>query len=337
MTITKRVRPATAADVAAHAGVSRATVSHILNGREERFPEETRARVRAAAAALDYRPSPAGRTLVTGRSDTIVVVMPDTTVGQNLQDALERLTTDTASIGSNVVLRFAGADPAHTATALIKLRPLAVVDFGSLDAPARRRLAAQGVPTVPNVAAMTKPAGARSGAARDPQAEIADLQVGELTHRGRRQIVYASLADRRPDPYGPARYAGVKAACRRRGLSAPLSIAVPTILDAATAVVRELPADVPLGVAAYNDQVALAVLAAAAQVGRPVPGELAVTGVDATDVGQLWTPRLTTIAVDMQVFVDGVITELLAALAHTDIPRAAAAAPLLRVVTGQTT
>ncbi|GHG14638.1 hypothetical protein GCM10017567_35810 [Amycolatopsis bullii] len=68
-----------------------------------------------------------------------------------------------------------------------------------------------------------------------------------------------------------------------------------------------------------------------------MPDELAVAGVDATDVGQLWAPRLTTIAVDMPVMVDEVIAELLSALTHTGIPRAAASAPLLRVVAGQTT
>src|ERR1700760_1049028 len=91
-------RPATAADVAAHAGVSRATVSHILNGREARFPQVTRDRVRASAATLDYRPSPAGRSLVTGRGDTIVFLMPNTTMEENIQAAVERLIQATAHI-----------------------------------------------------------------------------------------------------------------------------------------------------------------------------------------------------------------------------------------------
>ncbi|MET9973319.1 LacI family DNA-binding transcriptional regulator, partial [Streptomyces sp. NPDC006356] len=302
--MTRAPRPATAADVATRAGVSRATVSHILNGREERFPEETRARVRAAAAELDYRPSPAGRSLVTGRSDTIVVVMPGTTVGQNLQNALEHLGDTAAGMGSNVVLRFAGANPAKTATALMKLRPLAVVDFGSLDRPARSRLAAQGVPTVPDLS------GSPHSQGLGPQQEIAELQVAELTGRGERQIVYASVSDQRLDPYGPGRFAGVKVACERRGLAAPLSVPVPVALDAAMAALSELPQGVPLGVAAYNDQVALAVLAAAARLGLMVPRDLAVVGVDATDVGQLWTPRLTTIEVDMHAFIDGIVAEL---------------------------
>ena len=61
-TSTGSARPATSADVAVHAGVSRSTVSNILNGHDARYPESTRQRVRDAAAALDYRPSLAGRT-----------------------------------------------------------------------------------------------------------------------------------------------------------------------------------------------------------------------------------------------------------------------------------
>ncbi|MEU0743751.1 LacI family DNA-binding transcriptional regulator [Streptomyces sp. NPDC006134] len=323
-------RPATAADVAARAGVSRATVSHILNGREGRFPEETRLRVRAAAEELDYRPSPAGRSLVTGRSDTIVVVMPETTVGQNLQNALEYLGDNAMGLGSNVVLRFAGSDPQKTADALVKLRPLAVVDFGSLDLPARDRLAAQGVPVVPDP-------GARPRRSPGPHEEIGELQVTELTRSGDRQIVYASISDRRTDPYGPGRYAGVSAACERRGLAAPLSVPVPTVLEPAVAVLRELPRQAPLGVAAYNDEVALAVLAAAAHLGWAVPGDLAVVGVDATDVGQLWTPRLTTIEVDMHAFVDTVVDELAIALGQKRPAGRGAGGRMLRVVAGATT
>ncbi|MET9992735.1 LacI family DNA-binding transcriptional regulator [Streptomyces mutabilis] len=324
-------RPATAADVAARAGVSRATVSHILNGREGRFPEETRTRVRMAAEELDYRPSPAGRSLVTGRSDMIVVVMPETTIGQNLQNALEYLSDDAAGLGSNVVLRFAGPDPAKTATALVRLRPLAVVDFGSLDRPARGRLAAQGVPVVPDLD------GSRRRGSRGPHEEIGELQVAALTERGDRQIVYASISDRRTDPYGPGRYAGIEAACRRRGLAVPLSVPVPTRLASATAVLRELPRHGPLGVAAYNDEVALAVLAAAAQSGLTVPDDLAVVGVDATDIGQLWTPPLTTIEVDMQAFVGTVVDELAAALGREAPTGGVKEKRMLRLVPGGTT
>ncbi|MFJ8194112.1 LacI family DNA-binding transcriptional regulator [Streptomyces sp. NPDC096094] len=329
--MSRSLRPPTAADVALRAGVSRATVSHIFNGREGRFPEETRARVRAAAEQLDYRPSPAGRSLVTGRSDTIVVVMPETTFGQNLQNALDRLADDAVGIGANVLMRFAGADPEKTVTALLKLRPCAVVDFGALDGTARDRLRTQGVPTVPRL----------RGSLREPFAspnnDIGELQVAELTRSGERQIAYAAVCDGRADPYGSGRYAGVRTACARRNLAEPPLVRVSANLESATAALRQLPQGMPLGIAAYNDQVALALLAAGARLRLRVPTDLAVTGVDATDVGQLWTPRLTTIAVDMRAFVDDVIAELAEAIGHPVVDERKPDRKLLRVVSGETT
>lgn len=59
-------------DVAAHAGLSRATVSLVLNKVEgARIPPETQERVRASAAALGFRPNALARALSTARSFTL--------------------------------------------------------------------------------------------------------------------------------------------------------------------------------------------------------------------------------------------------------------------------
>src|SRR5690349_10402475 len=67
------------ADVAKLAGVSHQTVSRVVNGSAHVRPE-TRRRVLAAMGELDYRPNPAARALVTGRSRTLGVVSFDTTL-----------------------------------------------------------------------------------------------------------------------------------------------------------------------------------------------------------------------------------------------------------------
>jgi LacI family transcriptional regulator len=62
-------------DVAAHAGVSVTTASFALTGRQDqRIAEETKQRVRAAAATLNYRPNLTPQILKTGRSGTIALV-----------------------------------------------------------------------------------------------------------------------------------------------------------------------------------------------------------------------------------------------------------------------
>ena len=72
MAQTKR---ATSADVAARAGVSRTTVSFVLNGRADAaIPAETRRRVEVAAQELGYHPHGAARALAGGTSQTIGLV-----------------------------------------------------------------------------------------------------------------------------------------------------------------------------------------------------------------------------------------------------------------------
>lgn len=69
---------ATIRDVATHAGVSVATVSHVMN--ESRFVKpETKARVLAAIEALDYQRDGIARSLRRSRTGTIGVVISDIT------------------------------------------------------------------------------------------------------------------------------------------------------------------------------------------------------------------------------------------------------------------
>ena len=67
----------TIADVARAAGVSKSTVSRVLNGSEPYMRAETRARVMRAIALLDYRPSQVARSLALKRSQTIGLLISD--------------------------------------------------------------------------------------------------------------------------------------------------------------------------------------------------------------------------------------------------------------------
>lgn len=69
----------TIADVARAAGVSKATVSRYFNHREALLSQEIAARVAAAIAALDYRPSPMAQALKRGTSRLIGMVVADVT------------------------------------------------------------------------------------------------------------------------------------------------------------------------------------------------------------------------------------------------------------------
>ena len=73
----RSTRLPTIKDVARLAGVSYQTVSNVING-EAKVTDETRARVQAAVEELGYQPHAAARTLRSGRSRIIGLMIPDT-------------------------------------------------------------------------------------------------------------------------------------------------------------------------------------------------------------------------------------------------------------------
>ncbi|MET9971051.1 LacI family DNA-binding transcriptional regulator, partial [Streptomyces sp. NPDC006356] len=82
-------RRTTAADVAREAGVSRATVGFVLNRTTgQTISQSTRERVLDAAQRLGYRPHSAARTLRSGRSRLVLLVLPDWSMEAALRDHL---------------------------------------------------------------------------------------------------------------------------------------------------------------------------------------------------------------------------------------------------------
>jgi DNA-binding LacI/PurR family transcriptional regulator len=66
----------TISKVAERAGVSRTTVSHVVN-HAERVSKSLRERVQKAIDELGYQPNPQARSLRTGRTNTIALLIPD--------------------------------------------------------------------------------------------------------------------------------------------------------------------------------------------------------------------------------------------------------------------
>ena len=73
---TPRSSHATAATIAAHIGLSRATVAHVLNGRgdAQRIRPETQRRVLEAAQELGYRPNASATALRSGRFGSVALI-----------------------------------------------------------------------------------------------------------------------------------------------------------------------------------------------------------------------------------------------------------------------
>ncbi|MBK8023070.1 MAG: LacI family DNA-binding transcriptional regulator [Chloroflexi bacterium] len=80
MTSGKMQRPPTQHDVARLAGVSRTTVSYVLNGSDaSAIPDETRQRILDAAAQLGYTPNRVAQSLRTQKTRTIAGIIEDIT------------------------------------------------------------------------------------------------------------------------------------------------------------------------------------------------------------------------------------------------------------------
>lgn len=108
----------TIATVAKYAGVSRQTVSNVLNTPEV-VREETRRKVYEAVEALGYRVSQAARQMRTGRSRLIATRIESTGDGINgsvLDRFLHALTESAARSGYRVLLYTAADDDAEIAT-----------------------------------------------------------------------------------------------------------------------------------------------------------------------------------------------------------------------------
>ena len=87
-------RPATSRDVARVAGVSRTTVSYVLNNTPGvKITESTKEAVFNAAAELHYRPNPLARSLVS-KSGPLVIVMPRLPLNETIAGTFADVTTE---------------------------------------------------------------------------------------------------------------------------------------------------------------------------------------------------------------------------------------------------
>jgi DNA-binding LacI/PurR family transcriptional regulator len=166
-------RRVTAMDVAKAAGVSRTTVSYVLNeSPHQSIPESTRRRVLDAAARLGYAPFSAARMLATGRSNLVLGVIPDWPVGPNLGALLRRLTEAFAEHGL-VYLSHTATWPEPDLVPLWRtVSPAAVLIFDDVSTEQLERMRAAGIPVV--VALLS-----RSGRGMG-EVEMWEKQVGPL-------------------------------------------------------------------------------------------------------------------------------------------------------------
>jgi len=307
----------TSADVARESGVSRTTVSYVLNGTENvRISAATAARVRETARRLGYAPSAAARTLRRGRNDLVLCVLPNWPVGPVIDELLDHLATVLAERGLSILVHH-NRGPQPLAELWRQVTPRAVVGLTPFAPEDVRAMRDAGILVVGS--ALDEDS--HPGVFAVPQQQIGRLQVAHLAERGHRVIGYAAPTDARLAVFADRRLAGVRLECAERGLPEPRVEPVDLEVPSAAAAVRAWRAAEPVtAVAAYNDEVALAVLAGLRAAGLTVPDDVAVIGVDDIPTARLAAPALSTVwqAIDEQA--DYLATTVLASLDGTEPP-----------------
>jgi 5-deoxy-glucuronate isomerase len=290
-----RAMSVTIREVARRAGVSTATVSRILSGASTSRPA-TVAAVRAAAEALDYRPSSIARSLKTRMARTLGLIVTD--VHDPFFPELVAAVEDAAwEHGLRIILCNGARDPRREADYLALLQDGRVdgliVAAGHVTDAYAAQLAKSAVPVV------------------IVNSERADLGVPTIgsDNRGGGRLAAEHLLGLGHTSIavvtGPAERAD--AADRVQGALDALAEAgigrddVPVILGVGPGMgggsVDELLAQRPdiTGLVCYNDVTAIEVIRALRAGGRRVPGQVSVVGFDDIDAAAWVEPPLTTI------------------------------------------
>jgi len=297
----RNARAATLEEVAARAGVSRATASRVLRGASN-VSDSARDAVLAAAREIAYTPNRAARSLVTGRSDSIAFLVDETE---------ERMFSDPFFLG---MLRSAQDAVAAEGLQLVftvasreeeRDRFVAYAAGGHVDGvllislhgnnDLQRRLENAGVPTVLSGRPVSR--GRNLFYVDADNVGGGRIATEHLIARGRRAI--ATVTGSLDMSAGQDRLAGYREALEAAGLEVDESLVAPGGFtataghDAAVALLERRP-DVD-AIVAGSDLAAFGVIRALQQTGRRVYDDVAVVGFDDIREAAEHDPPLTTV------------------------------------------
>ncbi|MFI7384017.1 LacI family DNA-binding transcriptional regulator [Streptomyces sp. NPDC049813] len=295
--------PPTSGDVARAAGVSRATVSYVLNGTQGgRVSEATRERVREAARQLGYVPHAVARALRAGRTGIVLLTAPAVAAGPLFAQYFSELHLALSELGYTAVLYGpTGRRGAEAARRWAELRPDAVLSLmdDTLDEQAVAVLHRAGVGVV--VGAGPTPVPGAHALVAD-QEQVGRTAVEHLVATGRRTIGVLVPADASLKGFAEPRFDGARATARAaaRAHGSVTVVRQELALDEEAAarwagVFIEAGCD---GLFAYNDEYASLAVRALRDAGARVPRDVAVVGADDVLIGRLLRPRLTTVRMD---------------------------------------
>lgn len=285
---------ATIKHVAARAGVSFTTVSHVVNGTRP-VSDQVRSKVEAAIAELGYVPSGVARSLRVRATGTLGLLLPNASnpyfaeLARGIEDHAERN-------GYSVILCNSDDDidkQLRYLRVLLERRidGLIVATVAS-DAAFAEALANLRVPLVLVDRSLD---GVDADQLRVDHEQGAYLATRHLLELGHRRIV--CIGGPASTQVAQLRAAGYQRALAEAGIEAQAVVDCPFTSPAGHAAAQTLlSAELrPTAIFAGNDMIALGVLRAAAERGLQVPQQLSVVGFDDIEVSRYLHPALTTV------------------------------------------
>lgn len=303
-------------DVAARSGVSTATVSRTLR-EPHRVSDDTKDRVMAAVRELGYRPNRAASSLRRGRTGVVALVVPDIEnpyfasmtkgaqvvcrergYGLVVVDTNERADIE----GEEIQELRSQIDGLILASSRLPDDRLAEISEATACVLVNRDLGDRG-PLTPTVTI--------------DETAAAEAAVAHLYGLGHRRLLYVG---------GPA--ASWSQGRRARGLATVVATRPDVQLleiadcdptaDGGRAVAEEALRTGATAVIAYNDLIALGMLARWSEDGVRVPDRVSLVGFDNTFVTALSSPPLTSVGADLREVGDAAVSLLLDRLDHRE-------------------
>jgi LacI family transcriptional regulator len=292
-----RSRP-TSADVAARAGVSRTTVSFVLNYRTDiQISDETRQRVFRAASELGYHPHAPARQLAGGRSHVLGLVLrqsAEQVAGDaTLAETLRGLASAARAAGSRVMVEPLAPEGTYERLLRSQHADGLIVSGPRLDDPSLLELAADGFPIVlqgsmpgldvPSVD-VDNIAGARG--AVDHLLSLGHRRIACVTNA---RLTYTSARER---------LQGYREAIEAAGIDYDEQLVAEGAFDAASgerATAELLRRTTFSAMFIASDVLTLGAFGALREANRRVPDDVSIVGFDDIPLAAYFDPPLTTV------------------------------------------
>ncbi|WP_328396067.1 LacI family transcriptional regulator [Streptomyces sp. NBC_00390] len=320
----------TIADVAREAGVSKTTVSRVLNTRAD-VDSHTAARVREVIASLGYVPSSGAVGLARGSSRTIGMLTPPLTwpwMGEVLQGVVDTveaagygLLLFTCNRGAESVDHFTSQVSARAFDGLLVVEPENTLD--TITAMHRRGLPVVLIddrghhPEFPSVATTNREGGAAAARHLLTAGRTRPLVITGRRHFGCVRDRLEGFVDVMPTPAGRIADGDFTEISGR--LAIERHLARGTVFDS---------------VFAHNDLSAAGALRALRDAGRTVPDDIAVVGFDDIPMARHTEPPLTTVRQPMRRMGETAAGLLLSRLSGGPVPAEPVVLPTELVVRG---